>query len=690
MRGRRESPGSYNPESMEDQGRRPEFRFVFPLLLAAVVLLALLRGWQASRSDGFTIDEPFHLAAGAAYIRTGDYVLNPEHPPLVKLWVGAFVPESLMPLPAVPHFSDKPQERAFSESVVFGCPDPERLRERVKNAMLAGNGALLFLLGCALRRCAGERLALVSLTALAFVPAVTAHLTVAMTDLPVALLSSSAVLLSYAGFSNWRFRDLAAAGLLLGGALGAKHSALLTLLFVGAMGVVASLRAARNGSPPFLRRLASVAFVLVLALTVLWGLYRFRFHESASGEERFNRPLAAKITDLESSTARRGLDTLLASRLIPRSYLWGLADVARASWQGRGYGLFAFGRSHTKTPFYFFPGLLLVKLPIGFLLLAATGGLLLIGRTTRHDLSVFAPLLLLSLLFFAALAGSDAGYAGVRHALPVFPAVALLAGAGLLFGLESRNVFVRAGVGIAFLAALVPSITAPHPWEYANLMAGGTSHAYRLFNDEGVDIGQRSSDLIRLCRERLRATGETPYIDYPLSTAEARAAGIRARPWAADPGDVQGRRSGIFLVAANRVSPAPWYDLTAFRESEPSERFGNLLVFRGSFSIPWLNARHWCAEGMTLVYGESPDLVRAEELFRRASESYPQAYVASLELGNLVARRGEREAAIRAYERARDFLPAASPLRRALEDQILHLRKFSPESVAPLRNPWLE
>jgi hypothetical protein len=32
---------------------------------------------------------PNHIAAGVSYVRNGDFQINPEHPPLVKLRVGA-------------------------------------------------------------------------------------------------------------------------------------------------------------------------------------------------------------------------------------------------------------------------------------------------------------------------------------------------------------------------------------------------------------------------------------------------------------------------------------------------------------------------------------------------------------------------------------------------------------------------
>src|SRR5262245_34155033 len=61
----------------------------YALLVALLLALGLARSWVTTARDGFTIDEAWHAAAGASYARTGDYRLNPEHPPLIKLWVGA-------------------------------------------------------------------------------------------------------------------------------------------------------------------------------------------------------------------------------------------------------------------------------------------------------------------------------------------------------------------------------------------------------------------------------------------------------------------------------------------------------------------------------------------------------------------------------------------------------------------------
>src|SRR5260370_12190064 len=62
-------------------------------VLCAILLVvgAITRSTIATRLDGFTIDETYHIAAGVSYLRHADFRINPEHPPLVKLWVGSLL-----------------------------------------------------------------------------------------------------------------------------------------------------------------------------------------------------------------------------------------------------------------------------------------------------------------------------------------------------------------------------------------------------------------------------------------------------------------------------------------------------------------------------------------------------------------------------------------------------------------------
>jgi hypothetical protein len=46
---------------------------------------------DVARKLSITFDEPSHIGAGLSYMAHGDLVLNPEHPPLVKLLAGAAI-----------------------------------------------------------------------------------------------------------------------------------------------------------------------------------------------------------------------------------------------------------------------------------------------------------------------------------------------------------------------------------------------------------------------------------------------------------------------------------------------------------------------------------------------------------------------------------------------------------------------
>lgn len=58
---------------------------VLPIaIVAASVIAFVLLAWGNIRGTSRTTDETTHLAAGYSYLLTGDYRMNPEHPPLLK------------------------------------------------------------------------------------------------------------------------------------------------------------------------------------------------------------------------------------------------------------------------------------------------------------------------------------------------------------------------------------------------------------------------------------------------------------------------------------------------------------------------------------------------------------------------------------------------------------------------------
>ncbi|MBP6597381.1 MAG: hypothetical protein KA196_07680, partial [Arenimonas sp.] len=191
------------------------------LLLAA---LAVLRSQAGTRLDGFTVDEPWHIVAGVSYWRTGDFRLNPEHPPLAKLAVAAAIPDSFTLRPPAP-LVEKSQERELVEETMYLDNDSAGIQAAARRGMWSFHALLLVLLGGALWRAFGLPWAAGTLAWLALEPTVGAHLPVVMTDLPLALTLGLAAITAGLLASQWRWGWALACGASVGLALGSKHSA---------------------------------------------------------------------------------------------------------------------------------------------------------------------------------------------------------------------------------------------------------------------------------------------------------------------------------------------------------------------------------------------------------------------------------------------------------------------------------
>ena len=647
----------------------------------ALIILAVFRSSVATRTDGFAADEPYHITAGVSYVKLRDFRLNPEHPPLVKLWVGSALASDFQ-LPLLQPLSDKFSEREFTERAVFLQNDPDRIQQRARAAMFCLNALLLLFLAFAVSRTLGNAAAIGTIAFLAIDPTVSAHLPVVLTDLPVALLAATAVLLAVQAFRSRHWLDVSLAVLALGLALGAKHSGLIALLIVGTLGTVQAISAKTDR-----RRTLIVAITILLgALLVLWGLYGFRYSETASGVEAFNRPLALKIVDVRSRVARPALRVLERSRLLPRPYVWGLADTVRAGMEGRGIPVYFLGNVYTdRGPVYFFPVVLAAKLPLGLLALSLSG---LIWFWQRKLPGSWDPpgmgLLLLAFGFLLALA-RGVSYGGVRHALPVLVVLGVFGGMIASWGLFSGSRLAKILVVVALLIGTISAVPRVRPWEYFNQAAGGPGRAYFHFGDEGVDMGQRSLDIVRYYREHLEPSGEVPYLLYPMSSSEQKRRGVRTQA-ANDEEEKSLDVSGTFLVTATVVFQDPRYQ--SFGKASPVDRIGNLMIYRGTFHLPWLRETKLLLRARRFLAMPQPDFEEVQEALSEVLTINPNSFGALLQMGNLELRRGDRDEAVRFYARAREQVSNNAGMSAVLTRQIERLRSSeSIERIPPVRDP---
>jgi tetratricopeptide (TPR) repeat protein len=214
------------------------------------------------------------------------------------------------------------------------------------------------------------------------------------------------------------------------------------------------------------------------------------------------------------------------------------------------------------------------------------------------------------------------------------------------------------------------------------------------FSDEGVDLGQRAKELAQYYHRVLKPAGEVPIIEYgPIGEAEKKA---RRLDWVGrDPNRDESRFSspifsGTVVIDAKFLGKKPFWDNASLRDSAPTVRFGNLLIFRGTFSCSALLAQGRYVKALSKIYTEDPDWKAAEGLLRQSVTLDPSAFFAFIELGNVCLKRGAREDALRAYSDALEHTPEDSGLRPSIEEQIRKTSSLPLTQVPELRDPFLE
>ncbi|MEE8390255.1 MAG: glycosyltransferase family 39 protein [Anaerolineae bacterium] len=243
---------------------------MLPNLLILVLLYTIFAQAVASAaSTSITIDEGLHITSGYSILRTGDFRLVEEHPPLVKL-LEALPLLAVLDLPDPTTLPGWESDVAVTDSVrlvratqaiVYPYQPIDRLvfAARVPVALLAVLlGAVVFRWASDLWGWKGGLLALFLLT---FDPNILAHAAVAGTDL------GATCFITLALFSLARFlrrptpSRLMLAGVTLGLAQGAKLSALILLPVVVLLGVLTLPR----------HRITSLFLLLTIAGLVLWA-----------------------------------------------------------------------------------------------------------------------------------------------------------------------------------------------------------------------------------------------------------------------------------------------------------------------------------------------------------------------------------------------------------------------------------
>jgi hypothetical protein len=582
--------------------------------LAGLFVIFAAELYLSARLESQTFDEPAHLYAGYSYWLHSDFGINPEHPPLVKLIASLPLLVDKPKYPKVPNMFFRGAS-AYGGSVMMSEPGADAVLAHARTAVSVFAFALGLLVFLATREMFGDAAALVALVLFVFDPLILAHGPLIGTDIGATCCIFGAVYAFYRYFKQPSYLRLGICCFAAGLALAAKHSAILLfpMLAMVTLGELLFVREHEATSKPlippareWLKSAGVFATVLLVAIVILWGFYGFRYAARPGGQQ-IVPPTDAYIQSLHHPAERAVIGFAARHHLLPESYLFGFTDVTMLSREGRP--MFLLGRRYPQGKWFYFPVAFLIKATIGFVLLLA---LVPFARALRkiefRREAVF--LVLPPLVFFGAAMTSKLDI-GIRHVLPAWPFLIVLAAGGAVAMARQSRAWAWA-VGVLVALHVVSSLYAfPNYLPYSNEAFGGPYRTYRVLEDSNIGWGgglkAMHADLaargITNCWFAYSALPDPASFQIPCKRLPTFFSMI------SDQGQQQPVPShidGPLFMSSEELNGAFWgpdalnpYQI--FPGMEPSRVIaGEILEFDGSFDIPKVSAiSEWMvAEGL--------------------------------------------------------------------------------------------
>ena len=625
------------------------------IALIAVQLVQIVVGIHR---ESLTWDEEDHMYAGYRMWKNGDYGLNPEHPPLVKL---------LATLPVLAEKLWVPPLKGiyFKGEAYLGGRDwlehddggSQRLVFRMRLATTLLAVALSLVVFFSAREWFGTTAALVALTLVVFDPNILAHSGLVTTDLGATLFFLAALYAFYRYVKQPSLIRLAIAGIVLGLLLATKHSGVMLgpmLAVLVCWEVVVAAKGTRVRTA--MRLGGGLGAMVLLAVGVLWAFYGFRYAA---------RPVGLQlIPSLDAySHQLKPLDFgviwwMAHLHLLPESYLFGMVDIRVF---GANFSTFVLGKWHPHGVWWYFPAAIAIKTTLGMLALVLLAGFAILtgklGKGPDHSRALVYVLFVW--VAYLITAGANGLNIGVRHILPLYALAAVIAGAGAAaLASRSRTWMWVCGALVAAHIASALSVF-PNSLAYANEAWGGARNTHNVLNDSNVDWGRQ---LYQVKEWEDRHPGEDCWLAYtvrPFIHPETYGVHCHVLPnglGGAGKEIVPPIIHGSVLLSAGEVDGSLWPSQETnpyrnFQKVKPDEEIDyGVLVYKGDVHMEETGGISRAFLAWDKLDAKQPQeaLALAEEAVKLAPDQlYPQ-----WALGDAAAAAGKKDEARAAYNAA--------------------------------------
>ncbi|HEX5215381.1 MAG TPA: tetratricopeptide repeat protein [Vicinamibacterales bacterium] len=668
-------------------------------LLTFAVVFAALRIYSYTQKSA-TFDEPLHLAAGYAAVAHADFRMDPTHPPLVRMW--AALPLLVLGPPAIDLTAidritpDTWPNRAtpFASQFMYDRNDGDRL-------LYAGR-FMIVLLGVA----TGVLIFCWTLEWLGFIPALFAlafytmlpgtHAGLVTTDLGVSCFMFGAVYFLWRvcrAFTPW---NLLGASLCPGLAVATKFSAVLLAPIFAVLLVVAVWR-----RPEFTWRRAGIvaSASLVATFAVIWIAYGFRYAPSANGRWLYGADHLPMVQE-HFGAAIPLAQWIDARHLLPNAFTHGfLLSLASV----RLLPSFLSGQISQTGSFLYFPVAFVLKTPLALLALFAIGlTLLLVRRWRTRDLAEAAWLLVPIAVVFGVAVLSRVNL-GLRHVLPIYPFVLIVAATAVPWLLQLRRAGRVVLAMVTVFWAVQFGVAYPHTLAFFNPIVGA-EEAGTYLTDSNLDWGQDLKPLKVWMDERgvsrinLAYFGTADPDYYHINARRLPGAGLLDESHFEKP-ELPGYVAISATVQSGVYLPKRWrLFYRAVRQLKPVATIGR------SIRVYWMDKWPEVPLRLTRQTPDPADLTGLKNLaaatFRlqwygqaiRQYRLYLKYQARDLDaldgLGEALVRAGDHNAAIDTFTRATAIDPANVAVRRSLTAALLlagHPDRAAAEAQALIR-----
>lgn len=627
---------------------------------AAVVLLFGLFAfqlWFHSIRTSATFDEPIHLLAGHQYWHCGDFGINPEHPPLLKLLATvslnfrgslnesrADCGTRLVPKPEADGLGGEFLTGNGVDSILI----PARLSAALMSLLLA---ALVFL---ATWKMFGKVEAVVALAILALEPNLIAHGALVTTDMDLTATAFGATFALHRYAKNPTWIRFFVVGLAFGLMLTAKHSAVIFVAILLAIFLTDAIfyRQSEIYLPKVIvRRVASFAGIFLIGLILLWSFYGFRYYALPNTSENM-----VSVEQYIKTNGRPEMIESLPAKMVtianklcvfPESYILGLADIVATG----SRNVTIFDKDYPTGQWFYFPVGFVVKSSIALLLLLPLGFVFTFfeKEKRREMFFILAP----PLAFFAIALTSKLNI-GVRHILLVYGFFIVAAAVGAVWMSRKFRFFRYVLIALLVFHAITAVRTAPNYIAFANDFFAGTNNSYRVFRDSSSEWGQNYK-LIDEYLKREKITDcwfagigniEVMRVSQPCRIMPDRLLrGMSSQINEIVPPTVE----GTVLVSVNNLPPRGGAEYQVLTQTEPSAQIGGtIFVYHGRFEIPLSAALSRVVRANQLVRFNRFDEAITEG--RAAVKIAPEDARTHLALGFSLLRAEQKDEAKREFE----------------------------------------